>query len=102
MILGKTDQRKHQEKQAQLVQQINGRARFAFLPVKLDTGEWAWMEYYWRYMIAVKYKDKYGSNAYRKAIIPYESSYVNSLLSSCQPFIYDGMEVKQMKCHEEL
>ena len=49
MIFGKTKEQTHAEKQAKINAMIDGVLQYAWLPVRLANGTWAWLEDYYAY-----------------------------------------------------
>lgn len=49
MILGKTTAQKLAEKNAKIMRLLKGVSKYAWYPVKLDTGQWIWFDYYYAY-----------------------------------------------------
>ena len=51
MLFGKTDEQKAKAHQEELFRLGSGVKRFAFLPVKLHDGRYAWLRSYWEYLM---------------------------------------------------
>lgn len=51
MLFGKTDEQKAKAQQEELFRLGSGVKRFAFLPVRLHDGRYAWLRTYWEYLM---------------------------------------------------
>ena len=49
MIFGKTDSQKLAERNAKILRKAKGVSKYAWYPVKVDNGQWIWLEFYYAY-----------------------------------------------------
>ena len=73
MLFGKTDEQKAKAQQEELFRLGSGVKRFAFLPVKLHDGRYAWLRTYWEYLmvegLSTLYAPPRSFRAYRRSLV---------------------------------
>lgn len=55
MKFGKTNKQKHLAMAHKWVSLAKGVKRYAWFPLKLDSGEWLWLEHYWVYAKGIEF-----------------------------------------------
>jgi len=58
MIFGKTNEEKFKIKQNNILKKINGIKKYAWFPIILFNGQWAWLVTYYTYYDGCQYENK--------------------------------------------